>query len=802
MTFWNGVGTSPGSPGSQTLANGPSRRDFRVAPRRFPGPPLLVAVRLFAIRRSPRSVALPAFWIVAFAIAGLPAWAQNATIRGFVTAASNGEPLLGVNVVVDNGRSDLLGATTDGDGVYSISVPPGSYRIRATYIGFESYVDSIQVEAGRTLIRNIALELATEDLGEVVVEADQEGTGNRVTAGLQQIRPSDINRIPTPDVSGDLVTFLTTLPGVVTMGDRGGQLYVRGGEPSENLVLLDGMYVHQPFHVLGFYSAFPSDIIQRADFYAAGYGSAFAGRTSSVLDIYSRNGNKRRYEGSVSVAPFVSGLQLEGPLVRDKMSVIVSGRQSVIEQGAQQYLNADLPFHFGDLFGKVHYAISANHQIAITGLHTYDRGTIGESSEDRVFDEVRWSNDAVGVRYIVLPKSVPFVAEVLMSFSRLRTELGPENAPVRKSEFDGFSYAVNMTNYIGNVEWRWGLSWRAPEIQSELGGVFQNVEFGFGRRHKASLFVEPNWVLDNGLNIRLGLVGSLFPGQSDARFIEPRLRILYDRGVHQLSAGAGMYHQEVFGLHDRRDAANVFTAWRSAPTDRLSKATHALVGYRFAPRPSFEIAAEAYYKYLPNIYISEWTAFPRFSSRLQLATGRASGLDLRAEWRKPKFYLYLNYGLSFVRYAAKQSSLQLWYGVEKLDFRPPHDRRHQINAVANARLGAFDVSLRWNFGSGRPYNRVYGFDGFLLLRGMDDLFVQPDEQRVIYERPFEGLLPTYHRLDMSVDRTFDLGAVDLTVQASVINIYDRRNLFALDVFTGRRADQLPILPTLGVKASF
>ena len=104
------------------------------------------------------------------------------------------------------------------------------------------------------------------------------------------------------------------MPGVVLMGDRGGQLFIRGGEPSQNLTLLDGMYVYQPFHILGFYSAFPSEIISQADVYAGGFGSKFTGRISSVIDVQSRNGDKRGFDASASLSPFTSSLRVEGPL--------------------------------------------------------------------------------------------------------------------------------------------------------------------------------------------------------------------------------------------------------------------------------------------------------------------------------------------------------------------------------------------------------------------------------------------------------------------------------------------------------
>ena len=737
--------------------------------------------------------------VVLLGLAALPARAQTATIRGFVTDATDGEPLQGVNVVLQR-EARLLGAVTNGDGLYGLSrVPPGRYVLQASFIGYRTHTDTLTLRAGD--IRTINITLAEDEaaLEEVVVEAEQESGGARVTAGLQSVRPADIDRVPGPDVAGDLVSYLTTLPGVVTTGDRGGQLFIQGGEPAHNMVLLDGMYVHQPYHVLGFYSAFPSDILNRADVYAAGYGAPFSGRISSVIDVHSRNGNKQRFAGAVSAAPFVSGVRIEGPLVRGRVSFLASLRQSVVEQAAATYVAQALPYDFGDFFGKIHAVISKNSQLSATVLRTHDRGTIGAETEDRVLDEVRWVNEAYGVRYVVLPRRVPFVAEVLLSVSYLKNELGPRDRPVRTSVIKGFNYAVNMTNFFERAEWRWGLFWRSPDIDSRLGGLFQNVEVGFSRRHKAGLYVEPEFHLANGLRARVGVIAQLFPNQREQGIVEPRVRLIWQRGIHEWSAAAGRYHQEIFGLNDRRDVANVFTAWRSAPTDDLTRATHLLLGYRVAPTAWLELSAEAFYKKLSNLFIAEWTSFPRFTTRLQRADGRIAGLELRLEIRRAGFYGFLNYGLSSVEYEARQAALQLWYGVETLKFRPPHDRRHQVNALARVTLRGFDVSLRWNFGSGRPFTRAFGFDGFVLMHGVQDLLQVTDEQRVIYERPFRGLLPTYHRLDVSVERRFDVRRMALTVQVGVINMYDRRNLYALDLFTLKRADQLPFVPTLGVK---
>ncbi len=752
-------------------------------------------------RTGPRIASPLGIVLILSGIAGVPcALGQGAQIRGFVTGATDGEALVGVNVILEDVNGDLRGAATDIDGIYNIPrLNAGLYLLRASYVGYDSYADTLALRTDQRLTLNFSLQISDAEMPEMLVEGEPETGAARVTAGLQIVRPQDLEIIPTPDISGDLASFLTALPGIVSLGDRGGQFFVRGGEPSHNLTLIDGMYVHQPYHILGFYSAFPSDIIQQADIHTAGFGAPYSGRIASVINVKSRNGNKNGYAGAASVSPFVSAIQAEGPLIRQRASIMTSVRQSVVEQAAERYVNQDMPYTFGDAFVKVHAILSHNSQLSVSALHTYDRGTIGLQSEDRILESIGWRNTAAGIRYIVLPRALPFVAEVQLSYSRMRAEQGPAGAPVRWSQVQGFSYAANMTSFYRRTQWKWGLYWRAPDIRSELGGLYQDPEIGLNRRHKAGLYLEPDFNINDNFRARATLIAEIFPGQRNRTIFEPRFRVIWETRVHEANIGAGYYHQEIFGLNDRRDATNVFTAWRSAPEIDLSRATHLLGGYRYRPSPWLELSVETFYKRLRNLFIAEWTAFPRFTSRLQRADGRVLGFETRAEVRSKRFYGYANYGLSSVQYTAKEANIALWFGTERLSFRPPHDRRHQVNIVGNTRIRDFDVSVRWNFGSGRPFTRVYGFDGFLLLDGIQNIFSASDDQRVIYGRPFEGILPTYHRLDMTVERRFDLGHGMLAAQIGVINLYNRRNLFALDLFTSERNFQLPIVPTAGLR---
>ena len=718
-------------------------------------------------------------------------------MRGFITDASDGQPLQGVNVLL-TADGELLGAVTDADGIYVISsIPPGTYVFQARYIGFETAIDTLDLVAADSRQINIVLEEQQAEVGEIVVESEREAGAARVIAGAQRVRPEDIELIPSPNVSGDLVNYLSAQPGVVSMGDRGGQVFVRGGEPSHNLTLLDGMSIYQPFHLLGFYSAFPSDIISNADIYAGGFGTEYSGRLSSVIDVQTRNGNKRYYQPTFSLTPFVNAALLEGPIIPDKISFIGSARLSTLEEVASTYVNDPLPYRFGDFFGKAHALITGNHQTSVSGLHTFDRGTLAEPTLFSTNNEIRWKNTAFGVRHLVLPRALPLLAEVLFSYSNLSTEYGPRDEPSRSAGVDNYSLEANFTNYGRSHEVDWGFFLRNIELSSDLGGAYQNVVTDRDRSTNVGAYAEPNFDLGGGLTVRTGVVGQLF-GNSGF-YVEPRVRVVLERGMHQFSGAAGMYRQNIIGLSDRRDAANIFTVYAEAPTGEVPLALHALGGYLITPTSWLELSVEAFYKRLSNQYIAEWTAFPRFTTRLQQASGRIGGVDLRMEIRRERFYAFVNYGLSSTRYEAMQESLPVWFGTDELAFRPPHDRRHQLNVLLSTSVYGFDMSTRWNFGSGLPYTRVRGFDGFILMDGVVDVEETEGFPRVIYDRPFKGVLPTYHRLDVTVSREMTVGFAEVTLQAGVLNAYDRTNLFALDVFTLRRTDQLPVVPTAGIE---
>ncbi|MFT5141620.1 MAG: hypothetical protein ACI80V_001129 [Rhodothermales bacterium] len=735
-----------------------------------------------------------------------PAAGQSATVRGFITSTSDGQPLPGVNVIILEPDGSLVtGTATDADGFYALSrITPGPYTLRATFIGFEIYEEQLTLGDGIEA-RNISLDDASAEMEGVLVESERETAGAaNITAGLQTVRPADIDLIPAPDISADLVNYLTALPGIVSQGDRGGQLFVRGGEPTQNLVLLDGMMVYQPFHVIGFFSAFPADIINTADVYAGGFGGKYGGRLSSVIEVAARTGNKRRFASSFSLAPFVSSARIEGPIVPGKVSILASVRESVIEHGASKLVDQELPFSFGDQFVKLHANLGPASQLSISALHTSDTGRLGldpqSSDVTLAAEEVHWENLAFGGRFIFLPATLPVFAEVLISASQLENAFGLPDSPIRSTKANRFSFSTNVTHYLGNTDLAWGIFLSSSALESDLGGLFQNVDLRKEYVTEVGAYMEPEFRLPGGLRLQPGLRLQSFPSKG-VTFVEPRMRAVWNLGAHRLSAAGGVYHQEVVGLNDRRDAGDVFTAWIASPDGIVPEAIHGIVGYSVRPNSVLTFSVEGFYKKLTDLIVPEWSAFPRFTTSIQGANGTASGADIRLEVSAgDAFYGVISYGLSDVRYKAKIRALEILTGEEETEYSPPHDRRHQLNALAAISAKGFNLNIRWQFGSGLPFNQSLGFDRYILLDSLVNVLEAPGDERVLYGTPYTGRLATYHRLDVSLDREFKFSdRTSGTIQVGVINAYDRPNLFYLDLFTLRRVDQLPLIPTVGIK---
>jgi hypothetical protein len=582
---------------------------------------------------------------------------------------------------------------------------------------------------------------------------------------------------------------------------------VRGGTPTQNLVLLDGMPIFQPFHVVGFYSAFPADLIAYADAYTGGYSARYGGRLSSVIDVHTRNGNKQRLTGAASVAPFLSAVRLEIPFVPERLSILASVRESVIERIAPDLLGQELPYRFGDRFLKLHAFLNRTSSLQLTGLHTFDEGDV--ANVEGQSNRIQWSNRAYGGHYTYLPEEFPALGQIRFFLSHLDSEYAPARAPRRTAEARTGGVEAKFVYYLGVTEVHVGVFGRSYGFVNDFGGPEGTREEYIS---EGGMYFDLTTQLNPAWRVAPGLRMHSFPSRSQVSF-EPRLRLTWRpggrAGRHTLSAAWGVYRQDIIGLYNARDVTDAFTAWFPSPdAARVPRAIHWLLGWRGALPRSLTLSAETYYKDLDDLAFTEYAAGSFDGLRVDFVTGRAAGLDLKLEWLRPTLYAALAYSLAGVQYEREGERLilsqqpQVTSRRTRIDdrrFTPPHDRRHQINALLRYARGPYALNVRWQFGSGLPFTRSRGFYDTVDVDEPGDVTTQPGRSILIQsDELYDARLPAYHRLDVSVERRFETDGFAATLQASAINVYDRNNLFDYDLFSDNRIDQLPFIPSLGL----
>lgn len=722
----------------------------------------------------------------------------QSSLQGVISDLATGQPMEAVNIFMQSiDDEDLIrGAATDRNGYYRITnITPGEYLVRVSFIGYATYTDTLMIERGDQKNLNLTLRFDDEQLDEVVVAL--EGGVTRREVGHQRLTSTDLSRVPTPAGSGDLASYLQALPGVVTAGDRGGQLFIRGGMPSENMVMMDGALIYQPFHIVGFFSPFPEDLIADVDFYAGGFGPRFNDRISSVMDIRMRNGDRFNHRASVSLSPFLGEVIAEGPIQEGQSSWIAAVRSSQIERTSETLIGEQQPLRFESQYLKLSQ-VDENVRCSALGLHTYDRGRIDFDSDDTL----QWRNVVVGGRCTTLPTDSRTLIDVNMGISSITNRSINVGRSNFFSRITRFYLNTNLTNYFRDIRVDYGMYSTAKWIRFDMSELFQVDQASKYTLFMVGGYFENTFNLGNRITLRPGAAITFSP-RYDPSF-EPRVRASWQplgRETEELSAVVGIYRQPVVGVSDIRDINSVFTAWMRAPIGgEQLEAVHFLGGWHQTLLRGVNLSVEGFYKRLKNMAVTTWSPVARFSTDLALANGEVYGWDLHLELNRGRYYGFVGYGYSWTIYETAQDNFGVWFGEPLQRYHPPHDRRHQVNTMMSVDLAGFTFGARWQIGNGLPFTQPIGFDEVHFFDSqLPDVRRDYGTPRVIMDRPYEGRMPVYHRLDLSVERKFTISRAELAAQLGAINVYNQTNIFFYDVFTHRRVDQLPFSPFFSLK---
>ena len=761
----------------------------------------------------------------------------QSTLRGRVVD-SDGQPLEGAAVSIPALKK---GAYTNVSGIYSIDrIPQGEYEVFAYFIGYDSTMRRVAIPADGVVTEGFVLEERIVYTEEVTITTSRTGKieKSQVTTGVTPITAQEIKLIPS--VGGaDLAQYLQVLPGVVFTGDQGGQLYIRGGTPIQNMTLLDGMILYSPFHSIGLFSVFDPDFIRTVDVYSAGFGGNYGGRISSVIDVKTRSGSVSQTKGKVNVNPFSSAVMLEGPLKRGKegagISYLISGRQNYIDRSSPivyPYVgdSLGLPYTFTDIYGKVTASDGVNYASVFGFSH----------SDDVLFEfpaNIGWDALGGGAEFQLLPEAAGAIIRGSFGWSKYESALRSQSEQFpRRSGIQGFNGQLNVGYIFNSVdEFNFGMQFLGFETDYVFTNSFGFVTAQQSSNTEAALFGRYKKVFQEqrGVNTfeRAVLEPSLrihYYNNQNRPMIEPRIRGKINFPGFSISGAAGLYSQNLLAANSDRDVVNLFQGFLSAPTQlaykiqntTLQTAWHLLGGLEAELIPGVTTNVEAWYKRFTQLTnINRDKIFPQDPDFIT-ETGVAYGFDFIAKYQSPKWYVYANYSW------AKVTRTDRIEEANPRTYPTIFDRRHTVNFLAAYKLGRFtasdeagrairakfteskwELSMRWTLGSGFPFTQTQGY--FEKLDFRDDGAQTPITSQngslglILAEELNGGRLPYYHRLDFSARRRWVFGnAVLLELDATLINAYDRDNIFYFDRVRFEVVYQLPVLPSLGATLKF
>ncbi|HTL81068.1 MAG TPA: TonB-dependent receptor [Bacteroidia bacterium] len=800
--------------------------------------------------------------VIAICSFSIATFAQNATIRGTVTSESSGEAVLFGTVYLEGTN---YGVQTDINGFYSLTkIPAGTYTLVAAQASYLPYKTTVTVTAGQILNQNISMKVKVQK--EIVISAHHQDVQQNPNVGKSTMTTKDITRVVAVGGVADIAQSVQVLPGVVSSGDQGGQLYIRGGTPVQNKVLLDGMIIYNPFHSIGLFSVFDTDVIKNLDVYTGGFNADYGGRISSVMDITTRDGNRKVFGGKVTISPFGSKLMFEGPIQRmdsagkhGSITYIVSAKNSFLRESSKifyQYVDTaakpSLPFNFNDYYGKISFNAVNGSKLNLFGFMFDDTVARFKESVD-----LKWKSIGFGSNFQVIPGASTTLIRGNFAYSRYNIGMTEDYFKPRNSAVDGFNMGLNFTYFQRKNVINYGLEVLGYSTDFNFTNPVNRVIQQQDATTEFAAFIKYKWISNNigkdSTKVRNVVLEPGFRLQYYASLNntspEPRLGFKVNMSDNfRIKGAVGMYSQNLISATSDRDVVNLFYGFLSGSenipktfTDQngvvhdikteLQKANHYILGFEYDPIDStqkfgnLELTVEGYLKDFTQLTnLNRNKLFEDDASNADkpdqlkkdfiVETGKAYGVDFVCKYEFKDIYFWGVYSLGYVT---------RWDGIEA--YRPNFDRRHNINIVSSYVFGprtveydstqhkkvktkyhnkCWEVDIRWNFGTGFPFTPTAGFYESLSFQSITtDYLTQNGQLNILYGDLNSHQLPTYHRLDITIKRTWEFSEMSkLELSAGCTNAYSRENVFYFDRVTYKRVNQLPFMPSIAMNWAF
>jgi len=747
------------------------------------------------------------FAMTGLALLLLAAAGQAADISGFVRDTSNGESLPYASVYL---KGENWGCISNESGYYAIAdVPPGRYALTASLVGYQIFRQEIEV-ADQDIVQDISLREQAIEMEGTVIEAEREEVESfDISPGRTTLQVRELKAAPAA-IEADPIRTIQTLPGVATLSDFSVGLYVRGGTPDQNLILLDGTDVYNASHMFGLFSTFPADAAKSTELLRGGYPARYGGRLSSVLNVITDEGNKEEFEATGGISLLSSRLTVQGPAARG--SWLVSGRRTHLDPVmsiAEKKLDAKrFRYNFYDLQGKTHQILSHDDQLTVAAYKGRDELLFRYEELD--FD-LAWGNRTIGTKWTHVFDSGLF-GNFMFTGSRFRAQ----------TVFDTEDVRLKETNRLTDLSFKGDVNYFPNKDHTVEVGLLikrQSMEYTFGEADQEwvnvdiegfhhALYVQDNWSVTRLLTLQPGLRFNYF-ANGDYTGWSPRLAARYQLGLDTFLKGAiGQYHQYIFRLAREFQGISLLSnVWALADsTARPSKAIHYIVGAE-TKLFGLDLDAEVYYKDYEGLYELNYDENEsiEIGDLLRRGGGQAYGFDLLLRKRAGRHTGWLSFSTGVSERTI--DNLNLDENGEEQSFRSKFDRRVSINLIHSWRFRKkWSLNTRFAHASGQPYTQVLG-------RGEVEL---PSERSWTFNTRGElnaVRLPAYQRLDLSIQRQFEFRTWGMKVYLQVVNVTNHKNLF--NYFWDmegepeerkpnkrREIQMLPILPSFGIDFDF
>ena len=783
-----------------------------------------------------------------------PLESPSYTLSGYVQDADTGEPLIYAGVFDEQSKK---GTMTNEFGFFSLTLPAGKVDLLCSYIGYEPEGREIELKADRRLHLGLRTALVLEEV--LVVAEDPLRDRSALGGRTDEINLSEVAAFPQLGGEPDAVRLTHFLPGVQTGTDGIGGIFVRGGDAGHNLVLLDGVPVYNLFHGAGLFSIFNADALKSVRLMKGAFPARHGGRLASVLDVRTRDGNRQEFQGTAGIGLLSARATVEGPLIKNKSSFIISARRSFLDwylRPASQQLkakqgeNGAVDYNFYDFSAKFNIEASPRDKLFLSLYSGRDNFLnygearqafrLGEDREEQQLlnynshyrEKLFWGNQVASLRWnhVFGPK---LFANTTLTYSRLGVDIeqSARDSILQQAPLRLISKSLEYSNYHSSIE-DVGLRMDLEYIPSTLHylrfgaqvthhdfqpGIVQYDEKTEEVLHESPVmvtpehsmeyaaYVEDDMVVADQLRMNVGVRATLLTVVDKSYFsVEPRFALTWNFHPRMRLNASSAVNSQFLHLLSSSNLGLPIDLWVPSTADIAPQRSQQwALGLDRRIGEAYLLSIEAYFNRMDNLVTYQEGAYflNNWRRSVTAGSGKAYGVEAMLRKKSGRTTGWLAYTLSWARRQFDEINDGEWYPFK-------YDRRHNLQLIGRHAFNDWlSATADWTFGTGLAFSLpLFAFE----TPG------QGGDPVLSYDGKNNFRMPYYHRLDLGVRMTFDSKNLQHALNLGLYNAYNRDNLLYYDIrrqavqrdgelirrFQPERVNMMPLLPYFNYSVKF